>query len=204
MIPALSIVIPHKKTPANDLAMRLNFQMLLENTINSFELIINDVVPGDPYVMWNEYAKVAKGRIVVFSNSDVLMAPNWDEFIVKHISENAILTGYLVEAGNIGVNPVNIYKSFGLTPDTFDRAAFEAWAQEYGSTVPEVQEQRAWYMPSAMYRDWFLWTGGFDVEKSFPAPNDIKYFDKCRDDFGTKFVRVRSMAYHFQYLSGRS
>lgn len=202
MKPVLSIVIPHKPTPMNDKALMLNIGMLLANTLNPYELIIETTVPKCPYVIWNEISHIARADILVFTNSDVLMAKEWDK-VIPHIADNEIMTGYLAEAGNIGVASVNIPKSFGKTPDEFDKASFDSWASSYGPQVPESQEQRGWYMPCAMRREWFLSTGGFDTAETFPAPNDIKFWEMCIHTYKTKLTRIRSFAYHFQALSQR-
>jgi len=55
----LSILIPHKRGIKNDLALQLNVQMLLENTVNQFELLV-DTMDGCPYRLWNEMARKAK------------------------------------------------------------------------------------------------------------------------------------------------
>lgn len=202
-MPDLTIVIPHKRTPANDFALRLNLQMLLENTSHSFELIVDTETPKDPYKIWNEASKQARGRILVFTNSDVLMAPSWDEMYIKHMEDNAILTGYLVEPGNVGVAAQNVALDFGRKPEDFHRQAFENWSFSQQWKVPEVRLERGWYMPCAFYRDWFNWTGGFDTTLGFPNPNDILFWEKCLNNFHTKLLRVKSFAYHFQALSTR-
>jgi hypothetical protein len=95
----------------------------------------------------------------------------------------------------------NAARDFGKHPDTFDRIAFEAFVGKH--QAPSVKEERAWYMPCAMDRMWFLSTGGFPTYPAFPEPNDIKFWNRCRDEYGTKFIRVRSYSYHFQAQSTR-
>lgn len=202
-MPDITIIIPHKPTLANDEALKLNIQMLLDNTRCSFELIVDTQVPKDPYKIWNEAVAVARSKVVVLSNSDVLMAPDWDVPILEHICDNVIVTGYLVEPGVIGVAPANIRKDFGKLPSEFDRTAFEEFAREDAKEREEIEEKRAWYMPCAMMRDWFMWTGGFNTDKPFPEPNDIKFWDRVVQNYSTKLLRVPSYAYHFQNLSGR-
>lgn len=203
MAPLMTIIIPHKRTPLNDQALNLNLQMLQANTINDYELIVDTEYPKDPYKIWNEAAKSARGDILIFTNSDVLMGPNWDMFMTTYIRDNCIVTGYLLEPGTIGVASVNIHLDFGRTPETFRRNDFEEWVRNNKNRYTEAIEQRGWYMPCAVYREWFNWTGGFDTTLGFPNPNDILFWDKCVRDFGTRLERVRSFAYHFQNLSSR-
>lgn len=200
MAPIISIIIPHKIRPLNDQAMLLNVGMLFDNTTLSFELLVDTSCPKDPYEIWNEMARVARGEFLVFSNSDVLMAPEWDVYMVANCHPNTIVTGYLVECGNIGVASVNIPKNFGRSPESFNRRCFEDYANS--QQPPEIKEERAWYMPCCVRKDWFLSTGGFDTSKGgFPTPLDIIFWDNCRDTLGTRFLRARSYAYHFQNLS---
>lgn len=201
MAPKISIIIPHKIAKLNDDALLLNIAMLNANTREAFELIIDTQCPRDPYEIWNDVAKTARGDYLVFSNSDVLMATDWDVYMVANCDYNTIVTGYLVEPGNIGVAAVNIQKDFGKSPAMFRRMEFEEFVRN--SNTPEIVEMRAWYMPCCVRKDWFLMTGGFPVDLPFPNPNDIIFWDKCRDTFGTKFLRANSWAYHFQNLSAR-
>jgi hypothetical protein len=205
MAPAISIIIPHKPTKANDISLRMNLEMLLANTVNSFELIIDTECPKDPYRIWNDAAPKARGEILIFTNSDVLMAPGWDAYMVKYCQPNTIVTGYLVEPGNIGVASQNFQADFGKTPAEFNRSAFEIAMQQRVKfeQEPEAKEERGWYMPCAMNRVWFEYTGGFDTTLGFPNPNDIIFWEHCIKEFQTRLIRVRSYAYHFQNLSGR-
>ena len=202
-MPDMTIVIPHLRKSMNDAALQLNIARLFENTHHSFELVIDTESPKDVYKIWNESANHARGEILIFSNSDVIMAKDWDVPFVKYMQDNAILTGYLVEPGNIGVADVNIHKDFGRGPYIFKDEEFEKFVVSYGATVPEVKEEHGWYMPCAFLRDWFNWTGGFDTTIGFPNPNDILFWNRVTANFGTKLLRVRSFAYHFQNLSGR-
>ena len=125
MIPDLSILIPHKPGPSNDKALRLALDSIIRFTNFSYEIILNMVVPGDPYVFWNQAAWQAKGGTLIFSNSDVIFAPGWDS-LAEHASPNTIVTGYMVEPGNIGVAPVNIKGDHGKHPDQYDEGGFHS------------------------------------------------------------------------------
>lgn len=204
MLPKISIIIPHKHTDQNTQALLLNMKMLAENTRSAYELIIDACVPEDPYKVWNRVAHRAQADILVFSNSDVLMAEDWDDYITRLptlVQPNTIVTGHLIEPGNIGVASVNIAKDFGKVPAVFNRQGFEEFSYKFVCDHPVVKEERGWYMPCAVDREWFLSTGGFDTSEAFPAPSDIKFWERCIHDYNTKLIRVPWMAYHFQAQS---
>lgn len=194
----ISILIPHKTTPLNDAALSLNLSMLYENTrTDNLEVLIMRE-KKDPYVLWNEYAQKAKHEHLVFSNSDVLFAKNWDVYFQKHVNDNSIVTGYLVECGVIGVASQNIAKNFGTQCASFDRMAFENFCATH--PVPEVKEERGWYMPCIMTKTFFSKMGMFKTELPFPNPNDSIFWEHCIAN-GATLTRVKSFAYHFQNLS---
>lgn len=204
-MPDCTIIIPHKPTHLNDEALELNIKMLLRHTNVSYELIIDNECPKDPYQIWNETAKVARSDILIFTNTDVLFGPGWD-VLACSVNPNTIVTGYLVEAGNIGVAPENIPFDFGKTPTTFDMHEFEDYVRRKIAHVEAgnlVKEERGWFMPCAMNKDWFNSVGGFPTELGFPNPNDAIFWDRCIAEYGTKLLRVPSYAYHFQALSSR-
>lgn len=201
-----TIIIPHKRTHMNDLALELNLSRLLKYTKVQYELIIDTETPKDPYQLYNSAARRARSDTLVFTNSDVIMGPEWDMLVDPSPQPNTIVTGYLIEPGNIGVAEVNIPKNFGKSPLSFDATAFEDYVKsqlhhvEHGNTI---KEERGWYMPCAMNREWFLRVGRFPTELGFPNPNDAIFWDKCTAEYSTRLLRVPSYAYHFQNLSGR-
>ncbi len=200
-----TIIIPHKPTILNDAALELNLKMLLRHTNISYELIIDTECPKDPYQIWNEAAKQARSDTLVFTNSDVIFGPVWD-VLVCNVSPNTIITGYLVEPGNIGVADVNIHKDFGRTPLMFDGHEFEVYVRHETQHVDRgnmFKEERGWFMPCAINKDWFNSVGGFPTDVGFPNPNDAIFWDNCIANYGTRLLRVPSYAYHFQALSNR-
>ena len=198
-----SVIIPHKHGKLNDECLALCLKMLKENTRNDYDVLVDDR-NMDPYQIWNETVPLAKGEVVVMSNTDVLMAPGWDEMVL-HAAPNAIVTGYLVECGAIGVHQTNIEKDFGRTPAAFNRDAFEKFVAINSNDKPAIKEERGWYMPCAMNREWFRQTGGFDTGKGrFPAPLDIYFWESCLKHPSFRLLRAKSYAYHFQNLSNET
>lgn len=194
----MTILIPHKSTAINDIALELNIRTLKENTKNqNYDLQIMRE-KREPYSLWNEYAQKAKFEHIVFSNSDVIMAPNWDVNFQRWVNNNNIITGYLVEPGAIGVASQNIHKNFGKHPGTFRRHEFEEFCAQHDA--PEFKEERGWYMPCIMTKTMFLKMGMFPTDQAFPHPNDILFWNHCTKN-GIGLGRARSFAYHFQYLS---
>jgi len=198
----ISIIIPHKIGPSNDKALRLAIDSIMEYTERTYELILDMTVPRDPYRIWNEVSEQARGKTLVFSNSDVIFAPGWD-VMADHARSNVIVTGYILEPGNIGVAPVNIRRDLGRHPDNFNHSEFLSFVKKHSTKVPELTEKRAWYMPCAIDKEWFLSTGGFPIDVGFPSANDKRFWDQCRDNLGTVFLRARSYSYHFQNQSAR-
>lgn len=200
MIPELSILIPHKPGPSNDKALWLALDSIFQYTEMSYEIILNNVTPGDPYVFWNQAAWQAKGRTLIMTNSDVIFAPGWD-VMATYAVPNVIVTGYIVEPGNLGVAPVNLRGNYGKHPDQYDEAGFHWFIKQH--KAEEIKEERGWYMPCAMDKLWFRSTDMFPTEVAFPNPNDILFWESCKDALGTKFMRARSYSYHFQNQSAR-
>lgn len=201
--PDISILIPHKPGGMNDKALKLAIDSIVRFTQNySYEIILNMTVPGDPYSLWNDMALQSKGYALVFSNSDVIFAPDWDRHLIKNADDNTIVTGYVLEPGNIGVAPVNIHANYGKNPDEFNETGFHSHVEKH--KADDVKEERAWYMPCAMSRGWFLYSSGmFPVDIPFPNPNDILFWNRCKEELGTRFLRVKSYSYHFQNQSAR-
>jgi hypothetical protein len=199
-MPDLSILIPHRPRPSNDKALKLALDSIQRFTDLSYELIIDTTVPRNPYAIWNEMVHQARGRTLIFTNSDVIFAPGWDEMAVN-CPPNTIVTGYIVEPGNIGVAPVNISRDFGKHPDNFREADFHSFVGKH--KAPDLKEERGWYMPCAMDKLWFRSTEMFPTVHPFPHPSDIDFWEYCKNDLGTKFMRARSYSYHFQNQSGR-
>jgi len=196
----LAVLIAHKHQAANDAALAVALDCLVRHTRTDYELLVDSTTPACPYRVLNTLVRQTAAEWIVFSNSDVFMAPGWDEPLLEQAAPQRIVTGVIVEPGAIGVNILNHQHNFGMTPERFDRAAFERWVAE----TPETPAGAGWYFPSLHHRETFLDFGAFDTTLGhFPAPLDAIYWDRWLAA-GREVVRAQSYSYHLQQYSSEA
>lgn len=197
---AISVLIPHKRDPENDKALEIALSMYAANTAGPIELIVDDTTPADPYVLLNAMAERAAGEYLFFGNSDLFPGPGWDAALLAKAAAcgpDTMVNATLVEPGAIGVHIQNITRNFGMRPDTFDRAAFEAFA----ASNPELPAGDGFYFYALIERRAFLDFGSFDLTRGlFPEPLDI-YFSERWAAAGRRFARANALFYHLQNFS---
>lgn len=193
----ISIVFTHLLNPENDRCLDLNLRMIAENTTCEYEVMyIADtgnrdmVYRGLDFLMRN-----AKYEHILWHSSDVVLAPKWNENVVKSFPYGDWIGLELVECGQIGVAHTNIKMDFGITADTFRRAEFEGWVQEYSKNRYDWRDGFGWYSPSVWKKSFYIDAGGFDLTKPFPHPCDADFRRKVH---GCRFIVANSYAYHFQ------
>lgn len=192
----LSICIAHKHTARNDAALKVALNCIVDNSLFAYELVVDATTPSDPYGIYNKLVKQATTPWCVLTNSDVFFAPKWDYAFLENAEERTILAGILVECGAVGVAYGNLKENFGMTPETFDRESFEAWAEDC-----HFPDGTGWYMPCLMPREKFLDLGGFDTSGVFEEDPVDKWFWEAWQTSGGLLKRVHSVAYHLQNWS---
>ena len=105
----------------------------------------------------------AKNDIVCYLQSDMVVGKDFDKHISDNIEKGTILSCARIEPPLHPASPEKIVKDFGITPETFDYKAFNAF-------VDELQKENrpnmiGHFAPFAVYKsDWFDVLGGFDTQ----------------------------------------
>lgn len=200
MTPAFTVLLPHKRNPGNDAALRIALDCLYTNTKNDF-ILISDAAYDSPLCpRVNAMVAQATTDILVYTASDMFFAPQWDVPMLEAYDEHTFVTNVVVEPGAIAMHHLNLHKDFGRKPETFNRASFEQWA---GSSEAHFPNGEGWYAPYMFPRAGFLAMGGLDTTLTAPdgfTAADTVLFDKWKAA-GNKVVRARSYCYHLQRYS---
>lgn len=194
----ISIVFPHAINKENDKCLELKLRMLQENTTCEYEVLYlantgrRDLV----YMGWDYLIRNAYFDFILWDNTDIVYAKNWNENVLKYSDKGDWIGLELVECGQIGSNQIVI--DFGITADTFRRDEFEAFAEHKAKEAKfQWRDGFSWYSPSVWRKSWYIGLGGFDLDKQFPYPCDIDFRRKAERD-RARFIVANSWAYHFQ------
>lgn len=197
----IAVLIAHKRTRANDRALKIALETLIDNTDVDYELLVDTTTPADPYVVYNRLAGQATAPWIVFLNSDTFAGPNWARPMLAAAAPDTIVAPVLVECGKIGVHVLNYARDFGDKPENFKRGDFESFVRAGG----EWREGEGWYMPSLHPRARFLELGGFPTERGvFPKDALDELYWAAWKAQGGKVVRVRAWFYHLQNWSNEA
>jgi hypothetical protein len=98
------------------------------------EWYINNV-----YRAYNYGGKMAKGKYIVFINSDMAFTPSWDKKLLESITDNTCVVSRLVERGILRSGTYGIEKNFGDNYDNYRESEFIKYAVEIGKN--ELKDQ---------------------------------------------------------------
>jgi hypothetical protein len=198
MKPELTIVLPHKRNPGNDAALRICLDMLQANTVSDFILLL-DAAENEPlYPRVNRLFDIAPTDLCVYWASDMFPSPGWDVAMLEVYEPDVLVTNTVVEPGAIAMYGGNHQKDFGRTPETFDRDAFEIWCADGGHNAGGDP----WYAPYLISKAGFWEMGGLneDSNQEFSA-SDVALFRQWKET-GHRVVRAQnSWVYHLQRYS---
>jgi hypothetical protein len=187
-VPDFSILIPHHHTAVDRRALRVALDTIIRHTVHDYELIIQAQCGGNAYPPWNAMARAATSDWLLFTVTDQFVTPGWDEPLWDARGPDVLVVGGLVESGFRAVAAQNLEGNFGLSPETYDEAAFNT----YAATKPALPTVEAWVTPWLINRQAFLDIGGFDVH---PTISDLRFFQRWLGA-GKTWKRVPSYSYH--------
>jgi hypothetical protein len=193
----MTIILPHKRNPGNDAALRIALDCLFANTVNDFHLLIDAAENQPLYERIHRLMLQATTECVVYTTSDSFHAPGWDVPMLEAFAANRLVYGVVVEPGMIGVYNGNIHSDFGRKPEQFDRRAFEAWA----SYKPGLPDGYGFPAPIMYPRSLYLQYDYPLLDQPDFYPRDDMIIDRMLADGVVQQVRVPSYFFHLQRFS---
>lgn len=177
------------------------FEWLLTQKANFNDLkILRNVLPVcySPVRNINEMFKVASHEIVSYLQSDMVVCTNYDEYLLKHIKPNMILSSTRIEPPLHGPGPEKYTVGFGLDPSEFAYDEFLKYCDE----VREDKSTSYYFAPFTLYKEVWNKVGGQDTT-----------FRRSRDDSdilnrlilsGVEIKQTwEALVYHFTCTSSR-
>ena len=146
----------------------------------------------------NILVELAQHKIVSYLQSDMVIGPNYDEYILEELEENCILSATRIEPPLHGSSDKTITYDLGTDPTKFDWDKF----QEFSNVVRQDVTMEYFFAPFTFYKN--VWTdiGGYDT-----------MFRKSREDsdilqrFIQKGIKIKQTfkanVYHFTCVSSR-
>jgi len=201
MTAAFTVILPHKRNPGNNAALAIALSCLQDNTASDFKLIMDAATDAPLYERINRMVEQADTDICVYMASDIFVAPAWDIPMLAIYEQRFFVTNIIVEPGAIAMHGMNIHKDFGRKPETFNRAAFEAWTQGDAQTLDVRGE--GWPCSYMFSRDAWLAHGGLETNLYSPdgfTEADTNLWNRWKAA-GNEIVRAQSYCYHLQRFS---
>lgn len=189
-MPDVSILIPHYHSDTGARALKAILPVLVDNTTLNYELVIRAHRERE-FIAWNDMARHAAAEWLILAVSDQFVAPGWDVALWSEREAHTIVTMNVVESGYYPTPDFSLVQDFGRTPETFERAAFEAWV----SDAPPAPDFEAWAFPWLIHRDAFLGFGSFPLHRLDSQMTEM-YFWQDWKLAGNAVKRVNGYAYH--------
>lgn len=177
------------------------FEWLLTQKSNFKDLkILRNILPVcyGPVRNINEMFKFASHEIVSYLQSDMVICKSYDEYLLKHIKPNMILSSTRIEPPLHGPGPEKHTVNFGLTPSEFRYEEF----LKYCDISREDRVTSYYFAPFTLYKEVWNKIGGQDTT-----------FRRSRDDSdilnrltlsGVTIIQTwEALVYHFTCTSSR-
>lgn len=170
------------------------------------EWYINNV-----YRAWNFGAKKAKGKFIIFINSDMAFTYNWLGNLIRSYDNNSCLVSRLVESGKLPSGKYGISKNFGRSILNYHEDQFQEFAEHIKK---KILRNSGLFMPLLIKKDDFLSVGGYpegNVIKGsniwqptiaqpgeFSISGDVVLMEKLKKKGVSHKTVFDSIVYHFQ------
>lgn len=146
----------------------------------------------------NEMFKFASYEIVSYLQSDMVVSRNYDEYLLKHIKPNMILSSTRIEPPLHGPGPEKHTVNFGLAPSEFDYAGFLA----YCDVCREDKKTSYYFAPFTLYKE--VWNGIGGQDNTFRRSRDDSDILNRFILSGVDIVQTwEALVYHFTCTSSR-
>lgn len=146
----------------------------------------------------NEMFKFASHDIVSYIQSDMVISRDYDEYVLKHVKPNRILSSTRIEPPLHGPGPEKHTMTFGLSPSEFKYKEF----LEYCEENRQENSTEYFFAPFTLYKETWNSIGGHDT-----------LFRRSREDSdvlnrlilsGVEIVQTwEALVYHFTCTSSR-
>jgi len=148
-------------------------------------------------VMFNE----ANNNIVCYLQSDMVVGPDFDKHILKHINENTVLSCARIEPPLHPESPEKIVKNFGIIPEEFEYNNFVNFVKNLQKENRPVMEGH--FAPFAVYKKaWFEKLGGFDTQFRCSREDSDMIIRLKANNLNT-IQTWNACVYHFTCVSSR-
>ena len=152
------------------------------------------------YDAWNRCLSECRTEAICFVNSDMAFTDGWLDSLACYSLSEYIPTSRLVESERMPSLPGLISKNFGQTLATFDKVAFEAYAEE--AAEPVARARIGAFMPSLFKTSTLRAIGGWQKNVGRPGqpitPGDQITFGLLKEKGLTQICVHHSLVYHFQ------
>jgi len=146
----------------------------------------------------NEMFKFASHEIVSYLQSDMVISRDYDEYVLKHVKPNMILSSTRIEPPLHGPGPEKHTMNFGLTPSEFKYQEF----LKYCENNRQESLTEYFFAPFTLYKEVWNSIGGHDTQ-----------FRRSREDSdvlnrlilsGAQIAQTwEALVYHFTCTSSR-
>lgn len=148
-------------------------------------------------VMFN----AASNDIVCYLQSDMVVGPDFDKHIVKHINENTVLSCARIEPPLHPESPEKIVKNFGIIPEDFEYSNFISFVKNLQKENRPVIDGH--FAPFAIYKKtWFEKLGGFDTQFRCSREDSDMIIRMKANNLNT-IQTWNACVYHFTCVSSR-